>query len=125
MLSPVDLPVFAGPEGNFPGDGGTDLGACSGRSFRSPQFLNDLRGGFAGIITAIRGKRNGANTGVAATTVSLTDFRQVQHILLIGPGIGANGHFHAKAAAAQANAVHGIRVQVVRNKLVVALKVMI
>ena len=125
MLNPADLRVFADLEGNFPGDGGTDLSNCSGRSFRSPQFLNDLSGGFARIVTAIRGKRNGAHTGVAATTVSLTDFRQIHHILFIGPGIGANGHFHAKAAAAQANAVHGIRVQVVRDKFVITLKVLI
>src|SRR5579862_331954 len=68
---------------------------------------------------------NCANPSVAASTVALAYFRQVDHRLLRRPGIRSDGNLHAEAALAQSHAVNGLGVQIIRNEFVIALKVLV
>src|SRR5436305_9403668 len=62
---------------------------------------------------------------MSTASVTLTDFGEVHHVLLFGPGIRSHGYFDPEAAAAQTYAVDRITMQVIRDELVVSLKVVV
>src|SRR5262249_29856859 len=70
-------------------------------------------------------KRDCANSSMSATAVAFTDLGEVDHIALYCPRIGAHSHFDSKAATAQSNAVHRVRMQIIWNELVISLKIVI
>src|SRR5215813_5273480 len=92
---------------------------------RGPQLTHDIRCGLAGFVAATRWKGDGAYPRVPASAIALADLGQVDHILFVGPGVGTDRHFYTKAAAAQPHTVDCVRIQIVRNELVVAFEVMI
>src|SRR6185437_10972585 len=78
-------------------------------------------GGFAGLLAVAGGKGNGAHAGVAAATIALADFGQVDLGVHRSPGIGSHRDLSAEVALAQPHAVHAFGVEVVGDKFVVAL----
>src|SRR5215831_19067550 len=92
---------------------------------RRPQLTHDIGCGLAGFVAAIRWKGDGAYPRVPASAIALAHFGQIDHVLFVGPGVGTYRHFYAKAAAAHPNTVDRVRIQIVRNELVVPFEVMI
>ena len=62
---------------------------------------------------------------MAAAAIALADLGQIHQVRGVGPGIGAHRHLAAEAALAQAHAVDALRVQIVRDELVVAFELLI
>ena len=59
------------------------------------------------------------------SAVALTNLGQIHHWLLGRPGIGSHRDFHAKATLAEAHAVNGLGMKIIRNELVVALEIVV
>src|ERR1700722_5852215 len=75
-------------------------------------------------VTLIRREGDGPNTSMTSATVTLTNLRQVDHLLRtrLGPGIGTNRNLRTKTRLAQAHTIRRVRMQKIRNKLVITLK---
>src|SRR6202521_4461513 len=70
-------------------------------------------------------KGNCSHASVPTTAVALTNLGQIHHRLLGRPGIGSHRDFHAKATLAEAHAVNGFGMKIIRNELVVALEIVV
>ena len=92
--------------------------------YRGAEFLDDFGCRFAGVVFAVRGKRDGADAGVASAAVALADGGEVEHLVRrsFSPGIGADRNFGAEAGPGEADRISGLGVEIVRDELVVALK---
>ena len=95
------------------------------RQIARPQLRHNLLRRLPRLLELSRRKRNRADASVSASAVALANLGQVHRRLDRGPRIRSHRHFRPEAALAQSHAVNAARIQVVRDKLVVALKFVI
>src|SRR5215471_18706852 len=89
------------------------------------QLLHDLARGAAGCLILRRIEGNSANAGVAAPAIALANLCQVHRRLALRPRVGTNRYFHPERTLAQPDTVDRVRMQIVRDELVVALELAI
>src|SRR5688500_16517078 len=85
------------------------------------KFFGDFGGDAASFVDRARLEADGSNTRMAAAAVALADRCEVVARLLGRPWVGADRHLGAKAGAHHGNGVDGVREQVIRDELVIAL----
>src|SRR5579859_532230 len=75
------------------------------------------------MLIHVEGDRSYA--GVPPAAIAFANASQIHFRLLRRPGIGPDRNLHAKAALTQADAVDRLRMQIIRDKFVVALEIVI
>src|SRR5580704_13309740 len=87
------------------------------------QLTKNFRSRSPGSIALIWRKRNSAYTSMTSTAVAFANLCQVHHLLWprLGPWVRANGNLGTETGFTQSYAIRRLRMQEVRNKLVVSL----
>src|SRR5581483_2745988 len=88
-----------------------------------PQLRHNLLRSSAGGVFLLDREADRAHTCMPAAAIALTDLREIRKLAdrLFRPWIRANRDLGAKARLRKANVVGAMRVQIVRDELVVAL----
>src|SRR4051812_45248126 len=86
-----------------------------------PEFFHDFRGRLPRRLLLVNIEGNCTDPGVTSATIALTHLGQVYQRRRRRPGIRADRNFNPEAALAQAHAINGFRVQIVRDEFVVTL----
>src|ERR1041385_128108 len=86
------------------------------------EFRDNLGSRLASAVDLVAIERDGADPGVSATAIALTNLGKVGKLVGLCPRIRAHRHFGAEAAAAQAHAVGALRMEVIRDELVISLE---
>src|SRR5213592_2463938 len=89
------------------------------------EFRDNLLRGFdrGGVLVDI--ERDGADARVTSAAVALANAGKVYIRLLRSPGVRSHGNFDAEAALAQTHAVNGLGMEIVGDKFVVALEIVV
>src|ERR1700716_39127 len=88
------------------------------------QLLDYFPRSLDGCGMLIHIERNGSHTGVPAPAVAFANLRQVHPRFFGGPWVRPHRHLHAKTALAESYTVDRLGVQVIRDELVVTLKIL-
>src|ERR1035441_4566361 len=87
------------------------------------QLRYNFRRDSPGLRQLAGSQADGAHARVSAAAVAFANRRQVVRGLPWGPWIRTHGNLCAETGAAHRNRIRGIRKQVIRNELVVALHI--
>src|SRR5258708_582381 len=70
-------------------------------------------------------ERDRTHPRMTTAAVALANLRQIYHWRRRGPGVRSHRNLHPEAALAQPHAIDGFRMQIVRDKFVVAFEIKI